>query len=242
MRWTLALGLVSILHASACFEDAEPVADGGTASGSAGECVDGTEGCPCIDGQCVGALTCLSDVCVDAGATGPDPTGGADSGSTSSNSTSDSTTSMMDTRGVDVDVGPDTLPPMTTSDSSGELGPGDPCDPIDVLCERDLACVGYGPEGFFCEPAGGGAPGEPCFEPQECGYFTACVPSQAFTDGMCPDGFGCCTPVCDLFDPQGGNACPEGQLCDPYYNDQQMPVRGYEHVGICVDNPGVGGF
>lgn len=234
------MGLVSILHTSACFEDASPVADGGTASDTSGECVDGTEGCPCIDGQCVGALACLSNVCVDTGATGPDPTG-ADSGSTGSNSTSsNSTTNAMDTIGPDVDVGPDTLPPMSTG--MEELGPGDPCDPIYVFCERDLACVGYGPEGFICEPAGGGAPGEPCFEPQECGYYTACVPAEAF-DNNCPEGFGCCTPVCDLFDPEGGNgACNDGQFCDPYFNDQNMPLPGYEHVGVCVNIPGVGGF
>ena len=40
------------------------------------ECVDGTEGCPCIEGACVGELTCLSNTCVDAGATS-NPTTGA---------------------------------------------------------------------------------------------------------------------------------------------------------------------
>ncbi len=221
MRWTVAAGLVLTLSGSACFEDSSPVETGETASSGA-ECIDGTEGCPCIEGACVGELTCLSNTCVDAGATS-NPTTGATTNMTISTSSED----VMDDGSVE--VGP-SGPPMTTNDSGTE--PGDACDPIYQPCDFDLHCVLTPDQFFICDYPGPVGPSDGCSD-LECGPQLVCIQSEAFFE--CLDGsFGCCTTWCDLFGEE--SFCPDDQICLPPYGLSQPPIPGFEHVGVCVQN------
>lgn len=228
MRWTVALAFVSTVCTSACFEDAPPVEDGGTASSTGQECVAGTEGCPCIEGSCLEGLSCLSNVCVDAGSST------STSGSSSGNRPESTSSVDGNTVDVDVDSGVDTVPPPMTSDSSGELPPGEPCDPVYDQCVAEVSCVGLRGDGFYCEFPGPLREGQPCLDRFECGYHLTCVDAQSFFD--CDGNFGCCTTFCDIFAP-GEAFCQDGYFCQPYYFDERPPP-GYEHVGVCVQQPG----
>ena len=80
VRRTVVFGLGLLLSCGGG-EASGTEADTGSTGTATGDCVPGTESCPCIDspdGQCVGDLVCLSEVCVklpDADVTGdpPDP-------------------------------------------------------------------------------------------------------------------------------------------------------------------------
>lgn len=221
MRWTVAAGLVLTLSGTACFEDSSPVETGETASSGA-ECIDGTEGCPCIEGACVGELTCLSNTCVDTGVM-PTTTTGATTTMTISTSSED----VMD----DDSVGVGPSGPMTTGDSGSQ--PGDACDPLYQPCESDLHCVLTPDQFFICDYPGPVGPYEGCSR-LECGPLLVCIQTTAFTD--CADGFrGCCTRWCDLFEP--GAFCPNAEICMPPYGIERPPIPGFEHVGVCVQNP-----
>lgn len=108
-----------------------------------------------------------------------------------------------------------------------------PCDPLAQECAEGQECVPT-LELFECVPdASGdaGAYGDPCE------YINVCDPGLMCTEGArvpgCEDEIGCCSPFCDLTQP---NTCPgaaEGQLCLPWYQEGDPPP-GLEDVGLCA--------
>ncbi|MEX1363661.1 MAG: hypothetical protein AB1Z98_11065 [Nannocystaceae bacterium] len=217
MRMTAAASLAWVLCASACFEDAPPVDDGSATPSTGPECAAGTEGCPCLEDDCVGELMCLSNVCVDPSTT---------TGPTDPTSDSSATTAADDTGPMsDVDTGP---PPMTTG--SGGLPPGAACDPLFDECELGVACIGLEESGFVCIEPGDGGLGDAC-EGFTCAAGLLCIAADAFVSCS---GLGCCAELCDFSKLDG---CPADQFCEPFYVPGMAPP-GYDDVGICVDFPG----
>lgn len=107
-----------------------------------------------------------------------------------------------------------------------------PCDPLGQDCGDGQECVPSS-DFFMCAPdASGdmGAYGDPCEYINVCDPGLACL-DPAYTPG-CEGGTGCCTPFCDVTQP---NTCPgaaEGQECLPWYEPGYAP-RGSENVGVC---------
>lgn len=105
------------------------------------------------------------------------------------------------------------------------------CDPVSQDCEpTGSACwQATGTNGFTCIIDASGDTGA---YGDACEYINACDPGLACADAAAvPDctGNGCCTPFCDLNEP---NNCPGvGQTCEAYY---ETPDPGWEHVGLCV--------
>ncbi len=107
------------------------------------------------------------------------------------------------------------------------------CHPLLQDCADGDACVPEpnASEFFFCAPdasGAGGNPGDPCE------FINACNPGQlcaaaAVVPGC--NGVGCCTPYCDLTDPNP--ACLPGQTCQPFFpGGAPLPELG--DVGACA--------
>lgn len=216
MRWANVVGAGLMVWAVSCFEDSPPVADSGPAATTDG-CADGTEGCPCIEDECVGELVCLSDTCVDPGGTGEDSgrATGMDSGPIATG----------DVTGASETADPPE-PPMTGG--VGMLPPGADCHPLDDQCMPGLACVGLAEFSMFCDEPGPLNPGDECGDPLGCGPLQLCIAASAFEN--C-NGIGCCAPICDVS--QGNRQCGSPSVCDPFYPRGKAP--GYADVGVCVD-------
>jgi hypothetical protein len=109
------------------------------------------------------------------------------------------------------------------------------CDPLAQDCQDGQACYGID-DAYVCAPdASGemGAYGDPCE------FLNACDPGLEClnADGVpgCQGALGCCSPFCDLDDPEAGANCPGadgGQECTPAFEEGQAPP-GYEAVGYC---------
>ncbi len=104
------------------------------------------------------------------------------------------------------------------------------CDPLLQDCGGTQGCVGDPELPFFVcfnpDPQDGGQDGS------SCDFTNGCLPglhcAQAATqEGCITDGFGCCTPFCDLTDPD----CTGNEVCSAFFPD---PQPGFEDVGICV--------
>lgn len=220
------MGLLALLG-GACFEDTNPVDETGAMQSTGEECIAGTEGCPCIEGSCVGELACLSNVCVDAGSTSA-ATGEATSEGTTTTTTTPETSTSATTTPTTLDEGPlDEGPPMT-SDAAGGLPQGAQCDPFFDLCDIGLGCVGLDQSGFVCDVPGPGQQNEPC-DNEACGLGLLCM--QAEVLAMCNSMVACCSALCDLNG--GSDQCPTGLVCQELYPPMKAPP-GYEHVGVCV--------
>lgn len=108
-----------------------------------------------------------------------------------------------------------------------------PCDPLGQICGDGLECQ---PDGdlFLCVPdASGelGAYGDPCEYVNVCDPGLACLNVDAVPG--CMGDAGCCSPYCDVTQP---NTCPgaaEGQECTPWYQSGEAPP-GFENVGVCA--------
>jgi hypothetical protein len=189
------------------------------------ECIAGTEGCPCIEGSCVGDLECYSNVCVDPGSTSAttDPETTADPDTTTGPSTTTVGTTPM-TTSMTTDE-PTDEGPMTT-DVGGGLPQGAACDPFVDLCEAGLACVGIDMSGLVCDVPGPGGQDEPC-EGLTCGPGLLCMVAEVLPMCGAP---GCCSAMCDL---SAMPVCPMGLTCEALYPMGQVPP-GYEHVGVCI--------
>lgn len=126
-------------------------------------------------------------------------------------------------------------------------------------CPADMTCVGYVPAilmlctpscdplqqdcptGERCSPVSNPAPGYACFDDvsgadgqagEPCTMLNGCDPGLVcvFADDTTPCGGDvCCTPYCDVNEP---NTCPQApeQVCRPAFKEQPP---GYEHVGYC---------
>jgi hypothetical protein len=110
------------------------------------------------------------------------------------------------------------------------------CDPLIQNCMEGEGCY-ITNDTFSCVPdAGGemGAYGEGCEFLNVCDPGLACMGPDAVPG--CAGSIGCCSPFCDVSDPDSGAACPGaagGQECVTFYEEGQAPP-GLEDVGICA--------
>lgn len=113
------------------------------------------------------------------------------------------------------------------------------CNPLADDCPAGLGCVTYVFEPrFFCfpPPRGGIGAGEPCPNPFSCQSGTACLPAN-----MLPScaGESCCTPVCDLTQPDACDAAYPGTVCaawptvNPDFHAECLPPE----QGLCMAAP-----
>ncbi|MCA9662697.1 MAG: hypothetical protein KC486_30435 [Myxococcales bacterium] len=107
------------------------------------------------------------------------------------------------------------------------------CDPVGDDCSPGQVCI---PEdnGFVCvvdASAREGAFGDPCEFVNACDPGLVCLNPDYVPD--C-DSAGCCTPFCDLGDPQ----CPDlpDLECIAWFEEGQAPAD-LEHVGVCAIPP-----
>jgi hypothetical protein len=112
------------------------------------------------------------------------------------------------------------------------------CDPLVQSCADGQICF-FSPfsNTFICDfDASGemGAYGDPCEYINVCDYGLFCANAEAVPPGLpCEGAGGCCTPYCDVTQP---NSCPGmagGQECVPWYNEGEAPP-GQEDVGACA--------
>ncbi|MCX4241142.1 hypothetical protein [Paraliomyxa miuraensis] len=113
------------------------------------------------------------------------------------------------------------------------------CDPLVQDCPASEACYPI-QDSWSCAPdASGdmGAYGDPCEFINVCDPGLVCLLSEAVPPGQpCEDAIGCCTEVCNVFDPLGDLQCmsaAEGQTCQPWWEEGSAPL-GYDHVGVCA--------
>ncbi|MEX1366905.1 MAG: ribulose phosphate epimerase [Nannocystaceae bacterium] len=108
------------------------------------------------------------------------------------------------------------------------------CDPLLQDCPDGQACYPVA-EDWVCGPdASGemGAAGDSCEFINVCDQGNVCLDAAAWPD--CQGSIGCCSPVCDLSQPDPDSQCPgAGQLCEAWYEEGNAPP-GYEDVGVCA--------
>ena len=109
------------------------------------------------------------------------------------------------------------------------------CDPLLQPCPMGQACYPIS-AGFVCGPDQSddmGAYGDPCAFVNVCDPGLFCASADLVPS--CASG-ACCTPYCDVTDPDASAACPgaaEGQACNAWFDDGEAPP-GLEHVGACA--------
>lgn len=110
------------------------------------------------------------------------------------------------------------------------------CDPLLQDCVDGQACYPTN-DTFSCVPDAGGETG---LFGDPCAFLNVCDPGLfcANADGVpdCAGSNGCCSPFCDLSDPEATASCPGaagGQECVAWYTEGQAPP-GYENVGACL--------
>ena len=103
------------------------------------------------------------------------------------------------------------------------------CEPLLQECPEGQVCVPDG-NAFTCvlDASGdAGAFGDPCEYVNACDPGLACLEPESVPE--C-EGTGCCSPFCDLTDPQ----CPDEALeCTPWFGEGDAPPP-HENVGACV--------
>jgi hypothetical protein len=109
------------------------------------------------------------------------------------------------------------------------------CDPLAPTCGDGLTCIA-GADAFVCvedASGGGGAFGDACDSFDACDPGLVCGAPELTPD--CAGAIGCCTPLCDLDDPEASSGCPgarAGQQCLPWYDRGQAPDE-LDDVGVC---------
>jgi hypothetical protein len=109
------------------------------------------------------------------------------------------------------------------------------CDPLMSDCNEGSACY-PADDGFVCVfDASGelGGYGDPCEFTNVCDPSLWCAPAQVVPG--CTQT-RCCTPFCDLSEPDPGASCPGaagGQDCIPWYEEGMVPP-GFEDLGTCA--------
>jgi hypothetical protein len=111
------------------------------------------------------------------------------------------------------------------------------CDPITPgSCPEGQACYPVD-DSFACAPDAGaemGAYGDACEFLNVCDPGLFCALPDSVPD--CSGSKGCCSPFCDLSDPDASANCPGaagGQECTPWYEPGQEPPN-LGDVGACV--------
>jgi hypothetical protein len=216
----------------------------------------GKENGPCVDGQCLGGLTCVEGICLDTGATdGDDSTTGDDdeltTGSTGDDNPKPVTTSPATTTGDP--TGSDTTA-ATTGDPTGDPTTGEPPPPAGTACDDDTDCDGED----VCYVSGvlGGMCGE-CVQDDDCADG-GCTPPDVLggTGAYCNDGSlgdGCqssnacqdplqCAVIFDLPGVATSATCSEcvvdgdcAEYCEPDYD-----LAAFRGVKRCVPLAGLG--
>lgn len=111
------------------------------------------------------------------------------------------------------------------------------CDPLLQACQDGEACYLF-EDNAECAPPPADDSGA-VFE--TCAFPNACAPGSSCTNadfvGLCEEqALECCTPFCDLSDPDDP-PCPEGTQCiSPFAEGMNSP--GDEDVGLCGQEPG----
>lgn len=113
------------------------------------------------------------------------------------------------------------------------------CNPLVPSCGPGEACYSA-EQGWGCfldDPALGGTHGDPCpvsTSANACNPGFACAAAASFT--VCEGGLsGCCSPICDLDDPDADAFCSSldpAQTCEPWF--EPPAPDGYENVGVCA--------
>lgn len=197
----------------------------------------GVETGSCLDGQCLPGLVCLSDLCVNPGATSADGTtsGGGDTTMGATGDTSTTSTDPTDPTDPTTSTTDPTDPTDTTS--VGETGcegdcqidadcqPGQTCiscicvgEPVcefegegefgDCFTQGDAACMSVDGQCLFnAQPAAAGTCFFPCTEPCDCPE-----PPQGFEVG-CSDIVANNTDTFCHLDCSNDGSCPTGMVC-----------------------------
>lgn len=105
------------------------------------------------------------------------------------------------------------------------------CDPLDpaAVCGDGEGCYPAG-DGFQCAPDASGDEG---MVAQPCSFINGCEPGLAC---VAPEtvlgcaGNGCCTPFCDLDEP---DSCPFGS-CQPWFPEGEEPLECHVDTGVCA--------
>lgn len=102
------------------------------------------------------------------------------------------------------------------------------CNPLEAdACDEGDGCYPHFSGTFTCIPDASGSGGGVA---EACEFINACDPgflcAGPFEDFCEGPGDSCCTPYCDLDDPQ----CPASLTCTPFFEDV---VPGYENLGVC---------
>ncbi|MCH9687394.1 MAG: hypothetical protein K0V04_38525 [Deltaproteobacteria bacterium] len=112
----------------------------------------------------------------------------------------------------------------------------DTCDPLAPACPEAWSCQWWDPVGaplcFPDTPLEPGFPGDPCEFQISCELDDHCIDAASFPGCGGP---GCCTPYCDLTDPQSDAACllvDPALACVPLFRPGAEPA-GLEHLGVC---------
>jgi hypothetical protein len=107
------------------------------------------------------------------------------------------------------------------------------CDPLVQSCPEGQICFFDGVDEFICDfDASGdeGQYGDACAYINVCDYGLFCADQASVPD--CASGDGCCSPYCNLMEP---NTCPGApmQECVPWYTEGAAPP-GQENIGACA--------
>lgn len=101
------------------------------------------------------------------------------------------------------------------------------CDPFQADgCATGQACAPFDDD-WACVPTQGLAPGEACDGSDACATGSICLPADEL--GACASA-SCCSPLCNLGEPDPDAACTAPEQCEPYY--EGAPFFG-ENVGVC---------
>ena len=110
------------------------------------------------------------------------------------------------------------------------------CDPLLQDCPAGQGCYAAAGGGAFICFKFSGMPGEG-LQGDECNYVNACSPGTAC---LTPDSVsgcgaqgGCCSPYCDLTDPNADAGCQQGEMCVAWF-EMGMAPPGFEDVGVCA--------
>lgn len=110
------------------------------------------------------------------------------------------------------------------------------CDPLILDCAAGESCV-PSETGFVCVPEaiGDGADvGETCDQVFDCQPGLLCRSAMTVGPICAQDGGQCCTPYCDLSEPNPASVCPDPRhVCTPWPGSGQGP-GGPGPTGFCA--------